>query len=73
MGYTDGEWAVFRLIEDARATTATEGEEYLTGTWNPPLGEGAIRADIKPAHLLRAFRGLDLPRAIVAGASGCRR
>jgi type VI secretion system protein ImpL len=73
MGYTDGEWALFHLIEDGRVASASDGEEYLTGTWNPPLGEGAIRADLKPAGMLRAFRGLDLPRAVVGGASGCGR
>jgi hypothetical protein len=44
----------------------------VAGTWLPPLGEGAIRADVKPAGLLRAFRGLDIPRGIINGSSGCR-
>ena len=73
LGYPDGEWALFRLIEDGKLTTASDGEEYLTGAWTPPLGEGLIRADLKPAGLLRAFRGLDVPRSIVNGASGCGR
>jgi type VI secretion system protein ImpL len=71
LGYPDGEWALFRLIEDGKLTTASEGEEYLAGAWTPPLGEGTIRADLRPAGLLRAFRGLEVPRAIVNGASGC--
>jgi type VI secretion system protein ImpL len=73
MGYTDGEWALFHLIEEGKVTAASDGEEYLTGTWSPPLGEGVIRADIRPAGLLRAFRGLEVPRSIVAGSSGCGR
>ena len=73
LGYTDGEWALFRLIEDGKVVSSSEGEEYLAGAWTPPLGEGAIRADLKPAGLLRAFHGLEVPRAIVGGASGCGR
>jgi type VI secretion system protein ImpL len=71
LGYTDGEWALFRLLEDGKLASSQDGEEYLAGTWTPPLGEGAIRADVKPAGLLRAFRGLDVPRSIVAGSGGC--
>jgi type VI secretion system protein ImpL len=73
LGYTDGEWALFHLLEDGKLTTSSEGEDYLAGTWLPPLGDGAIRADVKPAALLRAFRGLDVPRGIIVGASGCGR
>jgi type VI secretion system protein ImpL len=73
LGYTDGEWALFHLVEDGRVTTASDGEEYLAGAWSPPLGEGTIRADLKPAGLLRAFRGLEMPRGIVVGTSGCGR
>ncbi|MDB4979453.1 MAG: hypothetical protein JWM82_205, partial [Myxococcales bacterium] len=71
LGYTDGEWALFRLIEDGKLTSSSDGEDYLAGAWTPPLGEGAIRADLRPAGLLRAFRGLDVPRSIVVGAGGC--
>jgi type VI secretion system protein ImpL len=73
LGYTDGEWALFHLLEDGKLTTSSEGEEYLAGTWSPPLGEGVVHADVKPAALLRAFRGLEMPRSIVAGAAGCGR
>jgi type VI secretion system protein ImpL len=71
LGYTDGEWALFRLMEDGKLSSTSDGEGYLAGTWTPPLGEGVIRADLKPAGLLRAFRGLDVPRGIVVGAAGC--
>ncbi|HEY4185055.1 MAG TPA: type VI secretion system membrane subunit TssM [Polyangia bacterium] len=71
LGYPDGEWALFRLLENGKLTTSSEGEDYLAGTWSPPLGEGVIRADVRPSALLRAFRGLEIPRSIVSGASGC--
>jgi len=71
LGYTDGEWALFRLIEDGKLTSSSDEEEYLAGAWTPPLAEGVIRADLKPAGLLRAFRGLEVPRSIVSGGGGC--
>ena len=72
IGFPDGEWALFRLLESGKLTPASEGDDYLAGTWTPPIAsDGVIRADIKPAALLRAFRGLDIPRSIVAGAGGC--
>ena len=70
LGYTDGEWALFRIIQDGKLTSSSEGEEYLAGAWSPPLG-GVIRADLRPAGLLRAFRGLEVPRSIVSGAGTC--
>jgi type VI secretion system protein ImpL len=73
LGYPDGEWALFRLLETGKLTSSSEGEDYLAGTWTPPLSDGVIRADVKPSALLRAFRGLEVPRSIVAGASGCGR
>ncbi|MES1205046.1 MAG: type VI secretion system membrane subunit TssM [Pseudomonadota bacterium] len=73
LGYTDGEWALFHFLENGKFTTTSDGEDYVAGTWMPPLGEGAIRADVKPAGLLRAFRGLEIPRGVVNGASGCGR
>ena len=72
IGFPDGEWALFRLLESGKLTPASEGDDYLAGTWMPPIAsDGVIRADIKPAGLLRAFRGLEIPRSIVAGAGGC--
>jgi len=72
IGFPDGEWALFRLLESGRLTPASEGEDYLAGTWMPPIAsDGVIRADVKPAGLVRAFRGLEIPRSIVAGAGGC--
>jgi type VI secretion system protein ImpL len=73
LGYTDGDWALFHFLENGKFTTTSDGEDYLVGTWLPPLAEGAIRADVKPAALLRAFRGLEIPRSIVVGAGGCGR
>jgi len=73
VGYTDGEWALFHFLENGKFTTASDGEDYVAGTWTPPLNEGVIRADVKPAALLRAFRGLEIPRSIVVGAGGCGR
>jgi type VI secretion system protein ImpL len=72
LGYPEGEWALFHLLDDGKLTPASEGEEYLTGAWTPPAGGPVIHADVKPAALLHAFRGLEIPRGIVNGASGCR-
>ncbi|HVR63529.1 MAG TPA: type VI secretion system membrane subunit TssM [Polyangia bacterium] len=71
IGYPDGEWALFHLFEAGKMTLASEGEEYLAGVWPSPVGEGAIRADFKPAALTRAFRGFEVPHSIVQGAGGC--
>ena len=71
-GYLDGEWALFHLMDDAKLTVNSEGEEYLVAVWNPSSGAPAIRADLKPAALLHAFRGIDVPHSVVAGSSGCR-
>jgi len=71
LGYTDGEWALFRFLENGKFTTSNEGEDYVAGTWTPPLGDGVIHADVKPAALLRAFHGLEFPRSIVAGGGSC--
>ncbi len=73
LGYTDGDWALLHLLEDGKLVTSSEGEEYLAGSWTPPLGDGVIHADVKPAALLRAFRGIDMPRSVVNGAGGCGR
>ncbi len=73
LGYTDGEWALLHLLEDGKLVTSSEGEEYLAGSWTPPLGDGVIHADVKPAALLRAFRGVEMPRSVVNGAGGCGR
>ena len=72
-GYSEGEWALFHLLEDAKFSTASEGEEYLAGTWTPPKGGAVVHADVKPITLLHAFRGIEIPRGIVSGTSGCGR
>jgi len=59
-------------MDDAKLTVNSEGEEYLVAVWNPSSGAPAIRADLKPAALLHAFRGIDVPHSVVAGSSGCR-
>jgi type VI secretion system protein ImpL len=72
IGYADGEWALFQLLERGKLTPMSEGDEYLAGAW--PDGIGAtIHADVKPVGLLRTFRGLDVPRGVVSGAAGCGR
>ena len=72
LGYPEGEWALFHLLDDAKLAPSSDGEEYLAGTWTPPAGGPAVHADLKPAALLHAFRGIDIPRGIVTGSSGCR-
>jgi type VI secretion system protein ImpL len=72
LGYPDGEWALHHLIENGKPTVGTDaGEEVLTSSWATPLHDATVRADFKPANLLRAFRAIDVPRAIVNGVSGC--
>jgi type VI protein secretion system component VasK len=74
LGYPEGEWALFHLIDDGKPTSGSEGgEEYLAAGWVTPLRDATVRADFKPAGLLRAFRAIDVPHAIVAGAGGCGR
>jgi type VI secretion system protein ImpL len=72
LGYPEGEWAFFHLLDDGKLAPASDGEEYLAGAWTPPTGGAAVHADVKPASLWHAFRGLEIPRGIVNGASGCR-
>jgi type VI secretion system protein ImpL len=71
-GYADGEWAIFHLLDAGRLTsTNADGEDYLAGLWAPPNSQPIVRADIKPAALLHAFRGIEIPRGVVAGTAGC--
>jgi type VI secretion system protein ImpL len=72
MGRPEGEWALFHLLDDGKLVSASDGEEYLSGTWTPTDGGAAVHADVKPAAMLRAFRGLEIPRGIVSGGGGCR-
>jgi type VI secretion system protein ImpL len=72
LGYPEGEWALFHLLDDGKLASASDGEEYLAGSWTPPTGGAAVHADVKPPSLWHAFRGLEIPRGIVNGASGCR-
>jgi type VI protein secretion system component VasK len=74
LGYPDGEWALFRLIEDGKPTLSSEGgEEYLSASWLTPLRDATVRADFRPASLMRAFRAIDVPHSVVAGTGGCGR
>jgi type VI secretion system protein ImpL len=73
LGYPDGEWALFHLIEDGKPTVASEGgEEYLMASWPTPLRDATVRADFKPANVLRAFRAIEVPHSVVNGTGGCR-
>ncbi len=72
LGYPEGEWALFHLLDDGKLAPASDGEEYLAGSWTPAAGGPVVHADLKPVSLLHAFRGLEIPRGIVNGASGCR-
>jgi type VI secretion system protein ImpL len=72
LGYPDGEWALFHLLDDGKLVSASEGDDYLAGTWTPPNGGSAVHADVKPAALLHAFRGIEIPRGVVGGAPGCK-
>ena len=72
VGYADGEWALFQLLERGKLTPMSDRDEYLAGAWSDGNGS-TIHADVKPPGLLRAFRGLDVPRGVVGGASGCGR
>jgi len=72
-GYPEGEWALFQLLDDAKLTVSSDGDEYLAAVWNPRSGAPAIHADIKPTALLHAFRGIEVPHSIVQGSAGCGR
>jgi type VI protein secretion system component VasK len=74
LGFPDGEWALFRLMENGKPSVVSEGgEDFLSASWTTPLRDAVVRADFKPSGLLRAFRAIDVPRVVVAGASGCGR
>jgi type VI secretion system protein ImpL len=72
LGYPEGEWAFFHLLDDGKLVPSSDGEDYLAGTWIPANGGPAVHADLKPSALLHAFRGLEIPRGIVGGSSGCK-
>jgi len=72
-GYPEGEWALFQLLDDAKLTVSSDGDEYLAAVWTPRSGAPPIHADIKPTSLLHAFRGIEVPHSIVVGSSGCGR
>jgi type VI secretion system protein ImpL len=72
LGYADGEWALFQLLERGKLTPMSDRDEYLAGSWSDGIGS-TIHADVKPVGLLRTFRGLEVPRGVVSGASGCGR
>ncbi|HVZ87494.1 MAG TPA: type VI secretion system membrane subunit TssM [Polyangia bacterium] len=71
-GFAEGEWALFHLMDAGRLTpTTADGEDYLAGLWAPPDSGPIVRADVKPPALWHAFRGIEIPRSIVVGSSGC--
>jgi type VI secretion system protein ImpL len=72
LGFPEGEWAFFHLLDDGKLVPSSDGEDYLAGTWTPPGGGPVVHADLKPTALLHAFRGLEIPRGVVNGTSGCR-
>ncbi|MFL5307334.1 MAG: ImcF-related family protein, partial [Polyangia bacterium] len=72
-GFIDGEWGLFHLLDQAKLTVSSDGEEYLSAIWSPASGAPSIRADVKPTALVHAFRGIEIPRGIIAGSSGCGR
>jgi type VI secretion system protein ImpL len=72
LGYPDGEWALFHLLESGKATTGSEGgEDFVSATWATPLRDATVHADFKPGGLLKAFRAIDVPRSVVGGGGGC--
>jgi hypothetical protein len=61
-------------MENGKPSVVSEGgEDFLSASWTTPLRDAVVRADFKPSGLLRAFRAIDVPRVVVAGASGCGR
>ena len=49
LGYPEGEWALFHLLDDGKLAPASDGEEYLGGSWTPAAGGPVVHADLKPA------------------------
>ena len=67
----DGEWGLFRLLDEAKVTKESDTEEYLKALWTLDSKQVQIRIDFKPVALLHAFRELDPPRSITAAPSPC--
>ena len=74
LGYTDGEWALFHLLEDGKLTAVVRGRGVPGRHLDAAAGRRRHPAPTssRPA-LLRAFRGMEMPRRIVNGAAGCGR
>ncbi len=73
LGYADREWALFRLLDQGNPKPVHEVEDYILGTFTPPLSDTSLEIMFKPSQLSGMWRGLDLPRSIVGGAKGCGR
>jgi type VI secretion system protein ImpL len=66
-----GDWALWRLLGQARTRIGQDAEEYLQATLDVP--PESIRLDFKPAGLLRDLKDLSPPRTVAAGPSPCAR
>jgi type VI secretion system protein ImpL len=70
-GFAGVDWGLFHLLDDAKIEKGSDTEEFLKASWPTPLGDGQVKVDFKPTSLWKPFKGLEMPRAVVAGARGC--
>lgn len=73
LGPEEGELAFLHLLDAGKITLVSEGEDYLSGSWETALGDAHVNADFRPAALNHLFRGFSVPESVVAGAGGCGR
>ncbi|HXU81316.1 MAG TPA: type VI secretion system membrane subunit TssM [Polyangia bacterium] len=70
-GYSDAEWGLFHLLDDAKVEKGSDTEDFLKASWPTPLGDGQVKADFKPVTLWKLWRGFEIPKQVVNGARGC--
>jgi type VI secretion system protein ImpL len=72
-GFKNIEMGLFHLLDQGSVQRKSEDEDFLAAVFSPDDGQGKINADFQPAGLTKLFKGLTVPRAVVAGAKPCAR
>jgi type VI secretion system protein ImpL len=64
-----GDWALFRLLGQARSKRRLDQDEYLEAVWEHVAPGISVRIDFKPAGLLQALHRLVPPRMVAPGSA----
>ena len=67
----EGDWGLFRLLDEAKQNRQVDTEEYLTAVWPLASTQARIRVDFRPTSLSRPFSGFDVPHNVAPGSSPC--